>query len=154
MATNNNIIGAGIIFIIILIIYQVSTWNTSSNEDYLYGCWIADNDEFCKESGVESIMMFIGEPEGFATVTRICHIVIMNDVTNQGFTMTYRRGWSGPTIRDYYFRADITFEDEQIWPKNLHVCSSMLDGTLTICDDDDVIYVKLQKQHDISNGCK
>lgn len=147
------VIGILILFALI-IIYYISTWNTNTNEDYLYGFWIADGDDFCKDSEIDSIMLFIGEPEkSYWTVSRKCHLIIMNDICNQGLTITYKIGWSSPTLTEYTVRIKAEFEEEPMWPEDLLLTIDIRHGTLTIKDDDDVVYAQLQKQHEITNTC-
>lgn len=138
------------VVVVIVLIYIVLTWNTGACDDYLYGFWVADGDDFCDRADAESIMLFIGEPEGWFTVERPIYLVIMNDLCNQGGVLSYRRGWAGPTVGRYGVRAGVKFDDDQLWPERVNLAVNLLDGTLQI-EEDGVVYAKLVKQHDTTN---
>lgn len=139
------------IVIIIILLYVFSTWNTSANENYLYGFWVADGDDFCEESEIDSMLVFIGEPEpGWFSTTRTCYIIIMNDLCAQGFTLNYSTGWAGIGVGKYRINAKVKFDDEDIWPDKVHIDVDMRDGTMKI-HSDGVIYARLNKQHDTTN---
>ena len=135
--------------LVVFVLYILATWHTRTNEDYLYGFWVADGDAFCEESDIESMLVFIGEPTGWWKATRMCYIIIMDDLCNQGFTMKYRRGWA-PTVGKYSISADVVFDDIPIWEDNVTFTHDIRDGTLTICSGD-TIYAKLTKEHDTTN---
>ncbi len=142
--------------IVIFVVYGLASWNTSTYDDYLYGFWVAEGDEFCQNAEIESIMVFMGEAEnGLRSRTRTCYIIIMNDMCNQGFTLTYVPGWAGPGIGKYQITADVTFEEEQIWTDKVNINVDMKTGTMEITSaDSDVVYARLSKQNDTTNIAK
>ncbi len=137
--------GAIFIIVVILIVYN---WHISSYEDYLYGFWVAEGDDFCDESEIDSMMVFIGEPaRGWFTTERSCYIIVMNDICNQGFNISYSRGWGGSK---YCISARVTFDEEQIWEDNVKITIDTSDGTMVISGQD-TVYARLTKQHDTTN---
>lgn len=138
------------IVIILIIIYCYCTWNTSLNEDYLYGCWLADDDEFCDESDMKSMMLFIGD---YDSGERLCHLVIMDDICNQGFSIKYRPGWSGPTVGKYRIYTKATFDEFPIWPEDIVIDIDIRRGTMVI-HSDGTVFARLNKQHEITNSCR
>lgn len=142
-----------IIFVIVLSLYFLATWNTSTYEDYLYGFWVAEGDDFCEESEIDSMLVFIGNAEGGFTVERTCYIIIMNDLCNQGFTLSYRPGWASAGVGKYSVFATVKFDDEDIWDDCVKITVDMRDGTMKISSGD-TIYAKLTKQLDTSNMCR
>lgn len=144
-----------ILIIVLIILYVFATWNISANEDYLYGFWVAENDEFCQNSEIDSMMLFIGEPDkGWIKSSRNCYLIIMNDICNQGLTLTYMRGWAGPGIGKYNISARAEFDTEQIWDDNVNLSIDIRNGTLIITGREDTIYAKLVKMHDTTNLAK
>lgn len=149
-----NYLYALIIIIIVFVLYNMSSRNVCAYEDYLYGFWVAEGDDFCDDSGIESMLIFIGEPENdWASVTRKCYIIIMNDLCNQSFTMEYRKGWSSIDILNYKINIDSTFDDEEIWPDNSVLDVDMRTGVMKIYKNE-TLYAKLTKQNDTSNCCR
>lgn len=147
---------AFVIFIIIIVIYVICTWNTSLNEDYLYGYWTADDDEFCDISDIDSMMLFIGKPSAStisSTRERLCYLIIADDIYNGGITLTYTPGWSALSVSKYRIRANVTFDETYaIWPEYVNIDVDIRNGTLTI-HNDETIYARLHKQHEITNSC-
>lgn len=145
------IIYAVIIIILIIVLYNLATWNTSSYEDYLYGFWVAEGDEFCEESEIESMLVFIGEPDcSFRSRSRTCYIIIMNNLCNQGFTLNYRPGWASIGVGQYRIYADVEFDEDDIWPEQVCVDVDMRDGSMKV-HADGTVYARLSKQHDTTN---
>jgi hypothetical protein len=145
---------AVMIVIIVIVLYNLATWNCNSYEDYLYGFWVAEGDEFCETAEIDSMLVFIGEPDrGWVSQTRTCYIIIMNDLCNQGFKLTYRCGWTGIGVGKYCVRADVEFDEEDIWPETVSVTVDMRDGTMKI-HSGDTVYARLHKQHDTTNSCR
>ena len=147
---------AYLVVVAIIVCYLLATWNTNVNEKYLYGFWVAD-DDFCEESDIDSMLVFIGEPDrsslgGLRSITRTCYIIITKDVANQGFTMTYRPGFSGPSVGRYVINAGVSFDGEKIWPKDVSIAIDMTTGAMTIYNNK-MVYARLTKQHDVSNSC-
>ncbi len=135
---------------VIILIYCVLTWNTTSYEDYLHGMWLAEDDDFCEDTEIESMMLFIGQAD---SGVRNCHLVIMNDMCNQGFTMKHKPGWAGPGLPKYTINAEINMDDVQIWPETVTIDVDILRGVMKI-HSDGTLYAKLHKQHEISNLCR
>ncbi len=151
----NKFLIAFVLFVIILIIYTLSTWNVSTNEDYLYGFWTAEDDEFCEESGIDAMLLFIGEPTtGWSSTTRQCYLVIMSDKCNTGLCITYSPSWSGPSITKYRIHAKAEFDNnEELWPEDITIDVDMRNGTMLI-HSGDTTYARLTKQHDTTNSCR
>lgn len=144
-----------IIFVVILVLYSFATWNTSAYEDYMYGFWVAEGDDFCEKSEIDSMLLFIGEPDaGLFTTSRTCYLIIMNNLCNQGLTLTYKTGWTGIGVGKYRVHADVEFDDEQIWDGPVTCEVDMKRGILKIKNRDGTVYAILTKQHDTTNYCK
>jgi hypothetical protein len=143
------------LFVLIIILYIFFTWNVKANEDYLYGYWMADDDEFCDISDITSMSLFIGEPtvSWSGAVERNCYLVITDDICNQGLTIKYRSGWAGPTLSKYNINAKVEFEIDDIWPDNINISIDIRNGTMVIRSGD-MVYARLTKQHDITNTCR
>jgi len=152
-----------VVFIIVLIFYSIARMNRMAYEDYLYGFWTADGDEFCENAEINSMMMFIGEIEAserfndfkWWNCTRGCYVIIMDDIANQGFTLTYRPGWTGVGIGVYRVRATAEFDEPEfpLWEGEVCVDVDIVKGTLQI-HSDGTVYAKLHRQNDISNAAK
>lgn len=143
---------AVVVVVIILVLYNLATWNTNTYEDYIYGFWVAENDDFCEASEIDSMLLFIGRADhGFWSTTRTCYLIIMNDMCNQGLTLTYTTGWAGIGIGKYRIVADAKFDDEQIWDSRVVIEADMRKGMLRITGTDDTVYAVLNKQHDTTN---
>lgn len=141
-----------IIFIIIIALYNTFTWNVSAYEDYLYGFWVANNDEFCAASEIESMLFFVGESsDNWFTRERTCYLIIMNNFCNQGLTLTYKTGWAGIGIGKYQVIANVEFDEEQLWDNPVSIYVDMKSGEMKIHGPDDTLYAKLSKQHDTTN---
>jgi hypothetical protein len=137
------------ITIVLVIILMIIVRMRNVYDDYMYGFWVADNDDFCEKSGIESMMIFIGLPErGWINTTRTCYIIIMDDLCNQGFTITYRLPLYCTTI--YTLNAGVDFDDEKIWPDTVKIQIDMHAGTMKIFDDS-TLFAKLVKHHDTTN---
>jgi len=142
---------AAFIIVVLLIICVVST--VGVYENYIFGFWAASADDFCDSAGVTSIMLFIGAPgrSGVASTMRDGYLVVMDDFTNQGFTMTYRAPMFKIGLDKYCIRADVVFDDEQIWDDTVTFETDISRGTMVIRSGD-TVYARLYKQHDISNA--
>ena len=149
---SNLIIGA-IVVVIIILFWTIGHSNTSSYEEFLYGMWVGD-DEFCKNANIDSIMMFLGEPDvGLMSCTRDGYIIIVIDgepVVNQGFILNYSPGWSGPSIGPYTVSSDVTFDEENIWEDDVTITVNIVNGTMRIYNGD-TMYAKLYKENTLSN---
>jgi len=142
------------IIIVIVLIYYVSWRNTNSYEDYLYGFWIAEDDDFCDEADVDSIMLFVGESSGWYNKSRTCYLIIMNDICNQGITLNYHSGWCGLGLGKYKIAATAVFDECQIWDEDVNIIVDMSNGCMHITDMDDKVYAVLHKQHEVTNSCR
>lgn len=141
----------GIIIIIVISIFYLLSCNGRNYENYLYGHWCADDDHFCEESGIQSMELFIGEPEsGWLTQTRPCYLIIMNDMCNQALTLTYRTGWAPAVLSKYKIRCKVEFDSEQIWPDHVDILVDMKTGKMKIYNDD-TVYAKLTKNNELTN---
>lgn len=152
-----------IVLVLIIIFYVAFTWNVPTYEKYLYGFWVAEGDTFCEEAEIESMLVFVGTGTNSwsGSISRNCYIIIMDNLANQGFTMTYRSGWSGTGIGKYSVRAEVKFDEEQLWTGDddsttcdVIVTIDVIAGTLKIRGtgkNSKVVYAKLHKQHDTTN---
>jgi hypothetical protein len=144
-----------IIFIILIIFYNIFNWNTRAYEDYMYGCWVAEDDAFCEDAEIDSMMIFIGEPESkgiFGSTVRNCYLIIMTDMANDGFTLQYSPQWGGVGVGKYSVHAKVCFDEDQLWDENVLLTINVIKGTMKIRGkDSDMVYARLNKQHDITN---
>ena len=133
----------------LLIAYAVTWTRAQALNDYLYGFWVAEGDKFCEESGIESMLIFIGAPvRGWFSTTRSCYIVIMDDVANQGFELAHG-AWANGSCS-----ASVAFDDDQLWPERVTLSVDIITGTLRISGDSAgraVLFAHLHKQHDTTN---
>ncbi len=141
------------IVVVIILILVSAKWNTATFEDYLYGFWLAEDDEFCAESDIKGMLLFIGEPTGWFSTTRVCYLVIMDGLCNQSFTMNYWSGWAGIGIGKYTISSALTFDNESVWPERVNMSIDMSSGLLKVYAGD-TLYAKLVKQHDTTNIAK
>jgi hypothetical protein len=156
-----------LIIIVICFLYIGSTilsWHTSTYEDYMYGFWTADNDAFCVKSGIDNMMLFIGEPvqQTFkekcqGRKTRPCYLVIMNDIANMPFDLTYTTARTGPSVSNYIIEGNIipnaAYTGESPWPADATFYFDMNNGSLKIKADGHN-YAILLKQHDTTNQAR
>ena len=153
-------IGIIVAIIIIFIFYTILNWNTSAYEEYLYGCWLAEDDDFTDEAGIDSMMVFIGKParSGIRSVTRNCYIIIMTDMANEGFSIEYVPAWGGVGFGKYSIRAKTCFEEygddtegaKGLWDEEVTITVDPRVGTMTVRNGDKV-FARLCKQNDITN---
>lgn len=141
--------GGALIIVVILTAWYWSNWH--SHSAYLYGFWTADGDAFCEESGVDTMMLFIGE--NGAGGCRTSYLVITPDSCNQGMEL-YTRGVWWCFGDSYVWRTRVVCDDVPIWPEYVNITVSKADGTLRIVDDDGVLYASLTKQNDITNTAR
>jgi hypothetical protein len=140
-----------IIIVVIVLLMFIASQSRVADEDYLYGFWVADDDEFCAESEIDSMMLFIGEPDkGWFSNDRQCYIVIMNDLCSQSMTINYSPPWPGIGGCEYTISANVKFDEEDIWPESVKMTVNMQSGTLKVYSGD-TIYAKLTKQHETTN---
>ena len=139
--------------IVVVILVWLLYWYRSAqkcHEDYLYGCWTVDSGAFCEDADIDSMMLFIGESDGYE---RNAYLVISPDVCNQGLTLRLSGGWN-PCCDEYSWSSSAEFDDSPIWPEQLKFVVNRADGTLRIFGEDDVLYASLCKQHDITNAAR
>ncbi len=127
---------AAIIIILILIYYG---WNCSlyDYEEYLGGMWRGD-DAFCEESGVSSMLLYIGKPTAKNNRTsRDGYLVINNNVTNQAITLEYTpSNTSFCRLGEYAVDVNIAYTEDEIMPKNVKLRVNMKTGSLKIYQKD------------------
>lgn len=142
-------------FVLIIIAFVVFDSRINEYEDFMYGLWVADED-FCRESGVDSILLFIGpEDTGFLNTVRKGHIIINNDYSNQGFTIKYRKGSiiGIPTSHhDYSINAEIEFEEDDIMSNDIQIELSMKNNKMRIRDDEQLFGI-FYKDHETTEIC-
>lgn len=145
-------IGLIIVLVVIILFYTILNWNTSAYEDYIYGCWVAEDDDFCEDADIDSMMVFIGKPEraGIRSVRRNCYIIIMTDMANEGFTIEYVPAWGGIGFGNYSIRAKTCFEDDGLWDEEVTIVVDPRKGLMTVRNGDKV-FARLCKQNDITN---
>lgn len=140
------IVIACVIIILIILLYTLRV----PTDDVLYGFWTGD-DDFCEKSECDYMLLWIGPAKpGWLKQTRQCYLIIMSDICNQGFTMTYQPS-SG---LQYKTTAVVKFEEDQIWDENVSISADVINGTLEIKDAEGTILARLNKQHDTTNLAK
>jgi hypothetical protein len=120
-------------------------------EEFLTGMWKGD-DAFCESSGLSSMLLYIGSPDGKRHTQRECFLVMNNDITCQEIKISYRRGktpWG--RVGKYRVKADIEFSEDPVWPeKNLTFDFDMLTGKLCIhCDGN--LYGLLYRDNELTD---
>lgn len=143
------------IVIFLIILFCLRSYNTKVYENYMYGFWIADGDEFCFRSNINSMLLFLGEDTpGWFKSHRIGYLIITDGICEQGLKLTYRRGWAGPNAgNDYRIKADVEFIDDNDnivdgpWESPITLTMSMACGSMRITGPDNSIYAELTKQH-------
>jgi len=105
--------------IILVSIIVLWYYSISGRYQFMDGFWEASSD-FADEAGVDSIMIYFDQPTGWLSNKRQGYILIADDVTNQSFTLTYSRAWSLSPF-SYTLRGIITFDDHQIWDKDISI---------------------------------
>jgi hypothetical protein len=171
--TRSQLTAVIILVILVLVILIAGKWNTPLYEDYLEGFYIADGTPFCDESDCSSMMLFIGEPESCGMFSsqyqRQCYLIVVmgKEKIAEGFTMTYSRGWAGPTVNKYRLNATVKFDDAPLWPEQITLDVNMCNGSLRVWAYEDAIdggdssstgsgkiktlYADLVKNNDITN---
>jgi hypothetical protein len=153
--STRSLIIAVIVFVIVIVLWNIASMNTGANEDYLYGLWVGD-DAFCEEAEIDSILLFFGEPEhGWKTETRNGYIIIQADgetVYNQGLVLKYAKGWAGPGVGKYTVCGSIDFDEEQIWSEDgrIKITTDMRTGIMRVHYGEQM-YAKLYKSMELSN---
>lgn len=113
-------LGAAVL-IIIYLMYSAAVLR----EELLEGFYVSTTDFECESGG--EVMIYIGPGSGAFSVEHKCYIVVL-DVCNQAFTLSYLRG-PGRSCH-------VEFEKEQIWPAALTLDFAPAAGTLTFRDAD------------------
>lgn len=128
--THNQILVA---FVIVVLLYWIATFNTTSYEMYIDGLWISTK-EFNETSGIEMMTMYFGPPQGYFSSQRECVIVVISDGNEiaQGFNISYSSGWGGISIGEYKFTANIKFDDEQLMEPVVDFSIDILSGTMIV----------------------
>ena len=144
---------AVIILVVILIIFltTLTSLNVCKYEDYLYGFWVAEDDDFTDDSEISSMMFFVGRSEGWFKKTRQCYLVIMNDICAQGVTLKYRRGWASPVFGKYRIYCSATCDVTPIWPFEVTIDIDTAAGSMKI-HNKGVLLARLHKNHEITNS--
>lgn len=102
-------LGVVVVFIVVLVVLSYYSINVHKYESMLTGFWFAD-DAFCSSAGINSFMMWIGEPiRSVLCVRRQCIAVIDSAITS--FEITYRRGYGSPFISKYTVSTSAKFAE-------------------------------------------
>ncbi len=132
-----------LIILIIIVCWYYTYRSTYTN--FLAGTWVS-TEAFNKSADISAIMLYIGKPT-YKWTQQIVHesyIVIMNDIYDGGLTISY-------TMLPYINTFNVVFaDDSQLWPKSTKIILDIPRGELVIFDDD-TVYAKLVKNHEISN---
>jgi len=139
-----------LIAVVVIIIFFITARNVVSYEDYLYGFWVAENDDFTEDSEISSMMLFVGRADGWFRKTRPCYLVIMDDICNQLITLKYWRGWGSPIHGKYRIHASVECTDIGIWPETVVIDIDTMRGKMRV-HSDGVLLADLHKQHEITN---
>jgi hypothetical protein len=146
-----------VIFAVIIVIILVVVWLCRSNsvayESYLNGYWMAEDDDFCRDSEISAMMLMIGEEQrGWFSSSRVCHLVIMPNMANQCLTLEYKRGWSSVGISKYTIKAKVTFDDYNLWSDEVLISCDIINGIMLVeSADKSMLYAKLYKMNEISH---
>lgn len=144
-----------VLVLVIVVIWNIATMNINDYDHYLYGLWVGD-DEFCEDAEIDSMLLFIGDPENSMTSTsRNAYIVIQADgevASNQGLVIKYSKGWAGPNLGKYTVTADVDFDDEQLWSDDgrVKITVDMRTGVMRVWAGEQ-LYAKLYKSMELSN---
>ncbi len=127
---------AGLALLVILIVILIFYYQ---RPEYLEGFWIGDED-FCSESECDSMLLYFGEQKNGQ---RPGYLVITDSIANQGFNITVGRNKSFD-LYGFSYDGVITFDDEQIWDKDIQISINMKTGTM-IVKSDKKVYGVLKK---------
>jgi len=133
---------AVIIVVVIIFIYFLQKYY--DREAYLFGFWGAQDDEFCREGNIKSMMLFIDEvgPGWFTLERNCCLVIVTDDIYVGNFVMSYGRFSPGCVT--------VKFEDDPIWPDRLKMDVNISTGLLKIYNDENIFAI-LTKNHVITN---
>ncbi len=135
--------------ICIIVLYFIATFHQTAYENYVTGNWIADDDKFCEDSGIDFMTFYVAPHEGSYTKTRECFLIIGDDICSQPVTMTYVSGWSPVLLGEYKFTASLDMPT-QVMEDEVTVTVNMLTGKMSIFGSDDTCYAQLYKNHEIT----
>jgi hypothetical protein len=146
-----------VVIVIICVITMLRRHQLAVYEEYVYGYWIGDS-RFCEESGVSSMMLYIGEPSARkksllpGKVHRHAYIVINNDITNQPIEFTYCRQLPKLSIDKYKINTNIKFSEEIEIPSDVTMEFDILHGVMRMYNkSDSTMYGIFYKDHEVSN---
>jgi hypothetical protein len=141
-----------ILVVVILLLVWCGVGNARRHEDYLYGCWSAEDNDFTDSAEIDSAMIFFGKADrGIINTTRLGYVVLTPDMYNGGLSLSYRTEWVGSINgHKHTIRATVTFDEEPIWDPEVTITINMLKGTMKIYNGD-TVFMRLNKQHDITN---
>jgi len=132
-----------IVATIIVLVLVYLMWEPFG-EEYMTGVWVA-SDDFCLKSGIDSMMITIGPPEGMIDITRKCYVIIAPNLSSQMFEIEYTRGSHG--IRKYKVKWETDFDDEEIMPEKVKCEIDIMDGYMLLSADK-TIYGEFYKSLD------
>lgn len=146
------VIGLGVCIVVIVLLLFMG-WNCCRGdyEKYLEGMWRGD-DDFCAESGVSSMLMYIGAASSrYGKVTRDGYLIINNDVCNQAIKMTYRRPYVGFwKLGVYQPTVNMTYDETAVMPEKVTFHVDMINGCLKIYQGKQM-YGVFYKDHELTN---
>ncbi len=125
---------------ILIIVYVM--WEPPG-EEYMTGVWVA-SDDFCHKSGIDSMMITIGQAEGIINKKRKCYVIIAPNLSSQMFEIEYSRG-SG--IRKYKVKWETEFEEEEIMPEKIKCEIDIMTGHMLL-HEDKTVYGEFYKSLD------
>jgi hypothetical protein len=126
---------AVIIVAICIIMWVVSSWNLHGQEyeNFVYGYWVAD-DNFCEESEIDSMLLFIGKPnsDSGGEIIRPAHMIITDDIMNQKISLKYKRIKSGMArkLNKFSVECQIEFEEECQIPSDVTMDFDIRKGSI------------------------
>jgi len=142
-----------IIIAVCMIIWFVSSWNVHGEEyeNFMYGYWVAD-DNFCEESEIDSMLLFIGRPsKKSSAITRPAHMIITDDIMNQKLTISHPKIKSGLSrkLKSFSVDCEIEFEEECQIPNKVTMDFDICKGSLRMHKDGN-LYAVMHKDHEIT----
>lgn len=145
------VIGLCVCVVMVLLLIFMG-WNCCRGdyEKYLEGMWRGD-DEFCAESGVSSMLLYIGAPTSkWGKVTRDGYLVINNDICNQAIKLSYRRPHLGfDKLGIYKPCVHMTYDETAVMPADVTMHVDMVNGCLKIYEGKQM-YGVFYKDHELT----
>lgn len=126
--------GVLIVLCIICLFYLRESWRG----EYLRGFWVAEDDDFCYEAGIESMFLYIGKDMGY---------LVVPDLYCGPAKITPSIGWFSALFGDYTVGASIELDEPDIMPDRARLIVEPAKCSLTITDADGTVYAKLHKQN-------